>query len=88
MERRAHAWLEPPAFHRLSDIQVPALIVAGEPLLFGAQQAVEALSRAIAGAKVVLMPGGESTMINLDQPEAFNRIVLDFLDAINRPPRQ
>ena len=56
MERRAHAWLEPPAFQRLSEIHVPTLIVAGEPLLFGAPQAVEALSHAIAGARVVLMP--------------------------------
>jgi hypothetical protein len=29
----------------------------------------------------------ESTMIDLDQPEAFNRIVLDFLDAINQSPK-
>jgi pimeloyl-ACP methyl ester carboxylesterase len=87
MEKRQHVWLEPPAFQRLSEIHVPTLIVAGEPLVGNAPQHIDALSHAIAGAKVVLMPA-ESTMINLDQPEAFNRIVLDFLDAINRPPRQ
>jgi 3-oxoadipate enol-lactonase len=87
MERRAHAWLEPPAFQRLSEIHVPTLIVAGEPLIGNAPQAIDALSHAIAGARVVLMPA-ESTVINLDQPEVFNRIVLDFLDAINQSPRQ
>jgi pimeloyl-ACP methyl ester carboxylesterase len=87
MQRREHAWLEPPAFQRLSELHVPTLIVVGGQLPFDAPQAVEALSRAIAGAKVVLMPT-ESTMINLEQPEAFNRIVLDFLDAIDQSPKQ
>jgi pimeloyl-ACP methyl ester carboxylesterase len=87
VERRAHAWLEPSAFDRLSEIKIPTLIVVGEPLLLDAQQAVEALSHAIARAKVVLIPA-ESSLINLEQPEAFNRIVLDFLDAINQSPRQ
>jgi pimeloyl-ACP methyl ester carboxylesterase len=85
---RAHVWLEPPAFQRLSEIYVPTMIVVGEPLTVGAQQAVEALAHAIAGAKVALIPAGESTMINVEQPEAFNRMVLDFLGAINRSPRQ
>jgi len=83
----AQAWLEPPAFQRLSELHVPTLIVVGGPLLFEASQAVEALSQAIAGAKVVTMPA-ESPAINMDQPEAFNRTVLDFLDAVNQPPQQ
>jgi pimeloyl-ACP methyl ester carboxylesterase len=87
MKWRQHAWLEPPVFQRLSELRVPTLILVGGPLMFEAPQAVEALSRAIPGARVVLMPA-ESTMINLDQPEAFNRIILDFLDGINHPPRQ
>jgi pimeloyl-ACP methyl ester carboxylesterase len=86
MERRAHAWLEPPVFQRLSEIHVPTMIVVRGPLTVDAQQYIEALSHAIAGAEVVLIPA-ESIMINLEQPEAFNRIVLDFLDAINRPPK-
>ena len=73
MERRAHAWLEPPVFERLSEIHVPTLIVAGELLIVNTPQLLDALSHAIAGAKVVLIPA-ESTMINMDQPEAFNRL--------------
>ncbi|MGO8948404.1 MAG: alpha/beta fold hydrolase [Ktedonobacterales bacterium] len=87
MERRQHAWLEPPAFQRLSEIHVPTLMVVPEPLMGNAPQSVEAVSQAIAGARVVTMPA-RSTAYTLDQPEAFNRIVLDFLDAINQPPRQ
>ena len=86
-ERHRQAWLEPPAFQRLAEIHVPTLIVVRGPLVRDAPQYIDALSRAIAGARVVVMPA-ESTMINLDQPEAFNRLVLDFLDAINRPPKQ
>ena len=41
----------------------------------------------LAGARVVVMTK-ESTMINLDQPDELNRIVLDFLDAINQSPNQ
>jgi hypothetical protein len=85
-ERRQHVWLEPPAFQRLSELHVPTLLVMGAPLKFDAPQYIEALSQAIAGAKVILMPTGESNWIDLN--EAFNRIVLGFLDAINRPPRQ
>jgi 3-oxoadipate enol-lactonase len=80
---RAHAWLEPPAFQRLAELHVPTLILVGGPMLLGAPKAVEALSRAITGAQLVLMPA-ESTMINLNQPEAFNGIVLDFLEASNQ----
>jgi pimeloyl-ACP methyl ester carboxylesterase len=71
----------------LSEIHVPTLIVAQGPLLFDAPQAVEALLQAIASARAVLIPA-ESTTINLDQPEAFNRVVLDFLDAINQSPKR
>jgi pimeloyl-ACP methyl ester carboxylesterase len=85
-ERRQHVWLEPPVFQRLSELHVPTLIVMGTPLRFNAPKYLVALSQAIAGSEVVLLPTGESTWINLD--EAFNRIVLDFLDAINQPPRQ
>jgi pimeloyl-ACP methyl ester carboxylesterase len=87
MERRAHAGLEPPAFQRLSEIHVPTLIVVREPLEFNAPQRIETFSHAIAGAKVVTMPA-ESTAINMEQPEEFNRIVLDFLDAINQSPKR
>jgi pimeloyl-ACP methyl ester carboxylesterase len=80
---RTHAWREPPVFQRLSEIHVPTLIVVQRPLQFDALQYIEALSQAIAGAKVALIPA-ESTMINLNQPEAFNRIVLDFLGAIDQ----
>ena len=87
MGRTQHAWLEPPAFQRLSEIHVPTLIVVRGPLDSDAQQSVEAVSHAIAGAKVVLMLA-ESTMVNVEQPGAFNRIALDFLDAINQSPEQ
>ena len=86
-ERHRQAWLEPPAFQRLSEIHVPTLIVVRGPLGLDAPQYIDALSRAIAGARVMVMPA-ESTMINMDQPEAFNRLVLNFLDEINQSPKQ
>jgi pimeloyl-ACP methyl ester carboxylesterase len=85
-ERRQHVWLEPPVFQRLSELRVPILIVMGTPLQFNAPKYLVALTQAIAGAEVALLPTGESNWINLD--EAFNRIVFDFLDANSQPPKQ
>jgi pimeloyl-ACP methyl ester carboxylesterase len=65
----------------------PTLIVVRWPLILDAQQSVRAVSEAIAGAKVLVMLA-ESMMINMEQPEAFNRVVLNFLDAINQSLKQ
>ena len=86
LERHNQAWLDPSAFGRLGRIRVPTLMVVREPLGPDAQQYVYALSQAIAGAKVVVMPSAWSPL-NLEQPQAVNRLILDFL-ADTRPGRK
>src|SRR5215468_11163110 len=66
---------------RLAEIRVPALLIAGDedPSL----PAMRAMQERIKDARFVLLsPAGH--FANRDQPEAFNRAVLDFLDDLPR----
>lgn len=73
---------------RLATLAVPTLIITGdedepclEPALF--------LKRTMPGAGLLVLPRSGHT-INLEEPEAFNRAVLDFLTAVDVgrwPPR-
>jgi pimeloyl-ACP methyl ester carboxylesterase len=66
----------------LVSIQVPTLIIVGDqdqPFL----APCEYMAKKIPGARLeVIRDAGHSS--NLDQPEAFNRVLLDFLDGL--PP--
>jgi len=42
------------------------------------------MGRVIPGARVWKVPRA-SHFVNLDEPEAFNRTLLDFLDELRRP---
>jgi pimeloyl-ACP methyl ester carboxylesterase len=72
----------PEVIDGLPTIRVPTLIVVGDqdqPFL----APCEYMAKKIAGARLVVIPGaGHSS--NLDQPEAFNRALLEFLDGL--PP--
>ena len=73
--------LEPPAYGRLLEIHVPTLIVLGaedDPVLFKHADKIE---HDITGAKRVLIPRTHH-MPNMEKPEEFNNIVLDFLDKL------
>ncbi len=66
----------------LSAIRVPTLIVVGDqdqPFLAPS----EYMAKKIPGARIEVIPGAGHAA-NLDQPEIFNRVLLDFLDAL--PP--
>jgi len=64
----------------LPDIRVPTLIVVGDrdtPFI----APCEYMAKKIAGARLEVIQGaGHSS--NLDQPEAFNRVLLDFLGSL------
>ncbi|GAC1481421.1 MAG: alpha/beta hydrolase [Candidatus Dormibacteria bacterium] len=70
--------LEPPAIGRLKEIRVPTLIVVGELDLPDIAEAADRLEVGITGARRVVMKG-TAHVPNMEQPEAFNRIVLGFL---------
>jgi 3-oxoadipate enol-lactonase len=78
--------LEPPALGRLAEVQAPTLIVAGDkdaPLILSI---ADILENGIAGARKVVVPN-TAHHLPMEQPEAFNRMVLDFLRALPPVPR-
>ena len=62
----------------LPRIQAPTLVVASDNDYVIPSYHAEALARAIPGARLAILPGGGHAN-TATQPEAFNRIVLEFL---------
>jgi pimeloyl-ACP methyl ester carboxylesterase len=70
---------DPSAVDRLSEIQAPALILVG-----GADQprtlaAADLLADGLPNARKVVMTG-VAHLPNMERPEEFNRILLDYLE--------
>ncbi len=63
---------------RLSEVRVPTLVMVGEREGAAVRSTAEALVSGIAGARMVVVRDAPRLM-NLAQPEEFNRIVLEFL---------
>lgn len=80
---RMRPWLkpEPPAAARLGELRAPTLIVYGDLDVPAVPHIAALLGREIAGAETVVMPG-TAHVPNMEQPRAFNRIVLDFLSRV------
>lgn len=73
--------LQPPASHRLNQIGVPTLIIAGgldHPEIL---RAADVMTNAIPGAKKVILPNC-AHLPNMEQPEQFTQVVLDFLISL------
>jgi pimeloyl-ACP methyl ester carboxylesterase len=73
--------IQPPAVGRLREIRVPTLVIVGDRDVDDVRQAAEELGRGIRGARLVVMPG-VAHVPNMERPEEFNRLVLDFLDSL------
>jgi len=66
---------------------VPTLIVVGDRDVADVFDAADRLESGIAGAQRVVMEG-TAHVPNMEQPEAFNRIVLDFLKGTKSKTRR
>jgi pimeloyl-ACP methyl ester carboxylesterase len=73
--------LEPPAAGRLGEIKVPTLVIVGDLDMPSVLQACDLLAKGIEGAKKVVIPG-TAHMVNMEKPEEFNRVVMDFLNGL------
>ncbi|MGZ4032875.1 MAG: alpha/beta fold hydrolase [Tumebacillaceae bacterium] len=74
-------WLEPSPITRLEEIQAPTLVIIGELDLQENHDIADLLTEKINGAKHLVFPE-TAHFPNMEQPEAFNRIVLDFLATV------
>jgi pimeloyl-ACP methyl ester carboxylesterase len=71
--------LDPPAAERLSEVRAPTLVILGERDVPAMAVIGDKLAAGIPGTKKVVMREVDH-LPNMRAPEAFNRIVLDFLD--------
>ena len=71
---------QPPLFERLPAVTMPALVIAGALDERYAALGRE-MSRAMPRARLVVVPDAGHT-VHLEQPEAFQRTVLDFLGTL------
>ncbi len=72
--------LDPPAGERLADLRAPLLVLYGtfdEP---GTSDAMRHLAKSVRGARLEVFEGS-AHMLNLEQPERFNRVLRAFLDG-------
>lgn len=86
--READAWkqtqslpVEPPASTRLGEIKAPTLVIIGDQDVSEIQTTADILANGIPGARKVVMPN-TAHVPNMEQPEQFNQIVLDFLASV------
>lgn len=67
----------------LSSIRCPVLVLCGEKDRMTPPETAEDISVRIRGSKLVLL-GGAGHISNMEQPDAFNRTLLEFLSAVGR----
>ena len=75
--------IEPLAAGRLSEIQVPTLIIVGGEDVEFILSIADKLERDIVGAKKVVIPR-TAHHLNLEKPQEFNRVVIDFLEQVGK----
>jgi pimeloyl-ACP methyl ester carboxylesterase len=82
MDESAEEELDPPAAHRLSEIDVPTLVMVAEhdpPYMI---RTSDLIARGILGARKVTIEGADH-VVHLRRPLEFNAALLAFLDELN-----
>lgn len=73
--------LDPPAAGRLGEVRVPVLAIAGDLDEPGTDETARHLAASVKNGRFELFPG-TAHMLNMEQPERFNRLVLEFLAEV------
>ncbi|HUG47521.1 MAG TPA: alpha/beta hydrolase [Candidatus Limnocylindria bacterium] len=98
LRRRVHDWildsyraernegqpqpLDPPAVGRLKEVSVPVLVVMGTADEPGSLLTSRRLAEGVAGARLEEF-AGVAHMVHLEEPDRFNRLVLEFLAGVD-----
>jgi pimeloyl-ACP methyl ester carboxylesterase len=72
----------PPAVDRLGEIKAPTLAVVGDLDMPDILDIVDSIEKTVTGAKKIIVPG-VAHMVNMEKPEEFNAIVLNFLGELS-----
>lgn len=78
MDESGRERLDPPAAHRLGELDVPTLILDAEHDPPFQHRIADLLAREIIGARKVVVEGADH-VVNMRQPERFEELVLPFL---------
>jgi 3-oxoadipate enol-lactonase len=78
MDESGEEQLDPPAAHRLGEIDVPTLILEAEHDPPDMHRISDLLAREIMGSRKVVVEGADH-VVNMRQPERFEELVLPFL---------
>jgi 3-oxoadipate enol-lactonase len=81
MDTSAEERLDPPAAHRLNQIDVPTLVVKPDHDPAYMRRTADLIAAGIPSARLVLLEGADH-VANLRQPERFDEVVLGFLDEV------
>ena len=74
--------LEPPAAGRLVEIAVPTLAIVGDQDVRRIQEIADLVAAQVPGARKAVIPDAGHHP-NMEHPELFNQVVLDFLGALS-----
>jgi 3-oxoadipate enol-lactonase len=77
-----HRVFYPPAIERLGEIACPVQIIVGQHDIPDLQGVADRLIREIGHARSIILPG-VGHIVNMEAPEQFNRIVLEFLTSLS-----
>jgi pimeloyl-ACP methyl ester carboxylesterase len=72
--------LTPPAITRLAEVGAPTLILVGDQDIPDKLALAERLAAEIPGAQKAIIPG-VAHMLNMEKPQVFNQLALDFLHS-------
>ncbi len=75
--------MQPPAAERLDELKAPTLVMIGLADEPGGVMAGRHLASSVRGARLVEFPG-VAHMIQLEAPERFTRLVVDFLAEVDQ----
>ena len=74
--------LDPPAAGRLDALSMPLLVILGELDEAHTNASMRRLAASVPGARLEVFDGA-AHMLNLEQPDRFTRVVLDFLAGVD-----
>jgi pimeloyl-ACP methyl ester carboxylesterase len=83
LHENKRAWVEPPAIMRLEEIKMPVLIITADHDIQACREIAGKMHERIAGSKLVSMEGAGHVM-NMDQPEVFNKILTGFINELKK----